>query len=139
VTALSPASPRYTRRMTDAATLGGAALVMWSAAIHLHLWSQGYRHIPNIGPLFLAQGLLGFGIAAGVLAVRHVLTALAGAAYLAATSTGLFLSATVGVFNFHDGLDAPYAGLSLTVQLVGLALFGLAAAASLRSLPGVRP
>jgi hypothetical protein len=102
-------------------------MATWSAAIHLHLWFQGYRHIPTIGSLFLAQGALGVAIAAAAVAVRRGLTALAGAAFLAATSVGLLLSATVGLFNFHDGLDAPYAGLSLTVQLTGAVLFSLAA------------
>jgi hypothetical protein len=36
------------------AILVGAALVACTAAIHLHLWLAGYRHVPRIGPLFLA-------------------------------------------------------------------------------------
>jgi hypothetical protein len=105
----------------------------WSAAIHLHLWLHGYRHVPTIGPLFLAQGIVGLAIAAAALTVRRWVTAVAGAIYLAATSAGLLLSATVGLFNFHDGLDAPYAGLSLTVQLAGIFLFTLAVMASTRA------
>jgi hypothetical protein len=125
-------SPRRdTRRLVDAASFGGAALATWSAAIHLHLWLHGYRHIPTIGPLFLAQGTIGLVVAAAAVGIPRGVTAVAGAVYLAATSGGLLLSATVGLFNFHDGLDAPYAGLSLTIQLVGLVLFGLAAVASL--------
>ena len=123
---------RYTRHLTDLAMLGGAAMTAWSAGIQLHLWQQGYRHIPTIGPLFVVQGVVGLTITAAALASRRGVIAFAGAVYLAATSTGLLLSATVGVFNFHDGLDAPYAGLSLTVQLVGSALFGLVVVASLR-------
>ena len=37
--------------------LVGAALVVVSAIIHLHLWGQGYSAIAVIGPLFLAQGV----------------------------------------------------------------------------------
>lgn len=132
------AAPRHTRRLTDAAMVGGAAMTAWSAAIHLHLWLHGYRHIPSIGPLFLAQGMVGLALAAVAVAIRRGITALAGVAYLAATSGGLLLSATVGLFNFHDGLDAPYAGLSLTVQLVGVTLFGLVALASARAHRGHR-
>jgi hypothetical protein len=109
-------------------------LVTGSAIIHLHLWFQGYRHIPTIGGLFLAQGVVGFGVAAGALAIRRRITGLAGAVYLAATSASLLLSATIGLFHFHDGLDAPYAGLALAIQLVGLVLFGLAAV-----FPGAAP
>jgi len=35
----------------------GAGLTVWSGVIHLQLWSQGYRDIPVIGPLFLIQGI----------------------------------------------------------------------------------
>jgi hypothetical protein len=113
-----------------AATLGAAALTTWSAIIHLHLWSVGYRHIPDIGRLFLAQGLAGLVVAGASVMWRRPLTAVIGAAFLAATSSGLVLSATVGVFHFHDGVDAPYAGLALVVQGSGFVLFVLAAALS---------
>ena len=35
----------------------GAALMVWSGVIHLQLWSDGYRTISVIGPLFLIQGI----------------------------------------------------------------------------------
>ena len=130
MTAISTSSTARSRRrvrVSTAATVGAAYLTIWSAIIHLDLWTQGYRHIPDIGRLFLAQGVAGVVIGGAAIAWRRTITALAGAAYLAATSAGLLLSATVGVFHFHDGLDAPYAALSLVVQGSGLALFGFAA------------
>jgi hypothetical protein len=114
-------------RMSTAVTVAASGLAVWSAIIHLHLWAQGYRHIPDIGRLFLGQGLAGFVVAGVALTWRRPVTALLGAGYLAATAAGLLLSATVGVLHFHDGLDAPYAGLSLAVQGAGIVLFGLAA------------
>ncbi|MBV8236889.1 MAG: hypothetical protein JO075_14425 [Acidimicrobiia bacterium] len=116
--------------MAGIAVLGGAALTIASAAIHLHLWFDGYRHIADIGRLFIAQVIAGVAVAAVALAVRRRVTAVLGALYLAATSAGLLLSATVGVLHFHDGLDAPYAGLSLAIQGAGIALFTLAVAAA---------
>ena len=41
--------------------LGCAALLAWIGYIHLHLWLEGYRHIPVNGPLFLLDALAGFG------------------------------------------------------------------------------
>ena len=38
--------------------LAGAALIIISAIIHLHLWAQGHHSITVIGPLFLAQGVV---------------------------------------------------------------------------------
>jgi hypothetical protein len=67
------------------ATLGavvGAALLACSSAIHLHLWWDGYRSIPTIGPLFLVQGIVGIALAVGVVVLRRP-CALAGGALFA--------------------------------------------------------
>ena len=130
MTTVAVAGPRLSPKVAGIAVLGGAALTIASAAIHLHLWFDGYRHIPDIGRLFITQVIAGVAVAAVALAVRRRVTAVLGALYLAATSAGLLLSATVGVLHFHDGLDAPYAGLSLAIQGAGIALFTLAVAAA---------
>jgi hypothetical protein len=36
------------------------ALLAWIGYIHLHLWQEGYRHIPTNGPLFLLDAVAGF-------------------------------------------------------------------------------
>ncbi|HUY67157.1 MAG TPA: hypothetical protein VMV06_10100 [Acidimicrobiales bacterium] len=59
----------------------GSALLGVSAAIHLHLWSNGYDRIPTIGPLFLVQGIVGMVMAALLAISRHFLVALAGALF----------------------------------------------------------
>jgi hypothetical protein len=59
--------------------VAGAALLVWSGVIHLQLWSDGYRGIPVIGPLFLLQG-----IASIVLAAALAVLAAAAAIVLAA-------------------------------------------------------
>jgi hypothetical protein len=40
--------------------LGCVALLAWIGYIHLHLWQEGYRHIPTNGPLFLLDAVAGF-------------------------------------------------------------------------------
>jgi hypothetical protein len=111
------------------AIVAGACLVAGSAAIHLHLWLAGYRHIHIIGQLFLAQAISGFVISAAMVLNRRLPSAVTGALFLAATAAGLLMSAWFGIFGFHDSLDAPYAGLSLIEEGAGTVLLVSAAGA----------
>lgn len=106
----------------------GAALVAATAAIHLHLWFSGYRHVPRLGPLFMAQAVSGLVLASVLALTRHTIAVVVAAAYMAASAGGLLLSATVGFVGVHDGLGVPWAGWSLTVELVGFAMLGGAGA-----------
>jgi hypothetical protein len=106
----------------DGITLGiviGSALLAASSAIHLELWSTGYRTIPTIGPLFLAQAIAGALLAVLLLFSRRLLMVAAAAGFMIATIGGLLLSVYVGLFGFMDSLAAPYAGLSLGVESAG--------------------
>jgi len=76
--ALLSRGPALSRRPVDLAAtvafaLGGGMLV-WSAAIHYHLWSEpdGYRSIATIGPLFLLQSIAGLVIGVGIVVVRRL-------------------------------------------------------------------
>jgi hypothetical protein len=109
----------------------GAALIVATAAIHLHLWLAGYRHVPRLGPLFLAQASGGIVLAAFLAAGRHTVTVIAGVLYMAASAGGLILSATVGFVGIHDGLGVPWATPSLIVELVGLVVLAGALATRL--------
>lgn len=114
-----------------AGDLIGALLVAGSAAIHLHLWASSfYRHIPTIGPLFLIQGVCGFLIALTILAFRRLGPIVVGAGFCAATAGGLLISVNGGLFGFEDSLSAPFAGMSLGVEAVGVVV--LLGAAGLR-------
>lgn len=109
------------------ATVTGAALVVTTATIHLYLWFDGYRHVPRIGPLFLLQAVFGLVLGPALALGRQVVLALVASGYMAASVVGLLLSATIGLFGFHDGLGVPWATPSLVVELAGLALLGAAA------------
>jgi hypothetical protein len=103
-------------------TLGiviGSALLVASSAIHLELWSMGYRTIPTIGPLFLIQVIAGTLLAGLLLLSRRLLMVATAAGFMIATIGGLVLSVSVGLFGFMDSLAAPYAGLSLGVESAG--------------------
>lgn len=113
----------------------GAGLIITTAAIHLHLYLVGYRHVPTLGVLFMIQAVAGFALGAALLAGRHLVTAAAGAGYMAASAAGLILSATVGFVGVHDSLGVPWATTSLVVELIGLVLLGVATVSGAGLLP----
>lgn len=106
--------------------LAGAALLVWSSVIHLQLWSDGYRSISVIGPLFLIQGISGTVLALAVVAWRRVALLASGALLLAGTAAGLLVSTAFGLFGFQDSLAVPYATSSLVVEFTGAAIFVVA-------------
>ena len=114
-----PGGSTILRFATTLTLLAGAALAAASGAIHLHLWADGYRTIPTIGPLFLSQGIAGVVLGLVLAASRRLLAALATAGFVVATIGGFLLSVYVGLFGFSDTLAAPWAGVSLVVESVG--------------------
>lgn len=114
-----PASSVRVRVGVVVAIVIGAGTIAASGAIHLHLWSVGYRHVPRIGPLFLAQSVSGFVLAVLIVVSRRMFAVLAGAVFQAASVFGLLLSATVGFLGLHDGLSVPWATESIIVELIG--------------------
>jgi hypothetical protein len=94
----------------------GAAFLVWSAVIHLELWSDGYRDISVIGPLFLVQGIASIIVGVAIVAGRWLALLAAGAVTGVATAVGLLLSVHVGLFGYTESLAVPYATLSLAVE-----------------------
>jgi hypothetical protein len=102
--------------------LAGAALLAGVGAIHLHLWLAGYRAVPAIGKLFLADVVCAFLVAGGLVAWPSRLSALAGAVLAAGTLVGLVLSVNVGLFGFRESMAAPFAWASVGVELAATAV-----------------
>jgi hypothetical protein len=121
------------RAATNVALLAGAALLAASGLIHLYLWADGYRNIATIGPLFLAQGIVGLILAVLLVAFPRVATAAAGSGYLLATIVAFTLSASGGLFGFQDRLDAPWATNALLVEIAGLVFLIVGGALPLRA------
>src|SRR5450755_4895186 len=82
--------------------LAGAALLAATGAIHLDLYLTGYRTIPTIGWLFLAQVITAFALAAVILARGGRLAAVAGAGFALSTLGGYLLSVWIGLFGFTE-------------------------------------
>lgn len=97
----------------------GAVLLVWMGWIHLHLWSNGYKHLPTIGRLFILNFVGGVALVAAILVSPRRFLALpsaAGAVMAAATLVSLAISINIGLFGFTDFLDAPLLRLSIWVE-----------------------
>ena len=112
----------------------GAGFLVWSGVIHLMLWSDGYKDISVIGPLFLVQGIASIVLAVAIVASRWLALLAAGAVAGVATAVGLLLSVNVGLFGYTETLSVPYAELSLAVEFT--AAFVLLAASCVLALAG---
>src|SRR5262249_56860141 len=75
--------------------LGSAAILVLIGYIHLHLWQEGYRQIPTDGPMFLADALAAFGLAAVLLAWARPVVGPLAAGFAPATLRPLLLSLTI--------------------------------------------
>lgn len=126
--AVKPLSARRDARRwaADGSMVLGAAMVVWSGAIHLDLWTAGYRSLPTIGWLFLFQAVVAFVAGATVVVTRRVEAAAAGALLLASTAMGLVWSVEWGLFGFQDRYGAPFATESLGVESAGVVVLVIA-------------
>jgi hypothetical protein len=94
----------------------GAGFLVWSGVIHLMLWTDGYKDISVIGPLFMVQGIVTILLGVAIVALRWLSLLVIGAATGVATAVGLLLTVYVGLFNYKESLAVPYATLSLAVE-----------------------
>jgi hypothetical protein len=115
----------------------GAGFLVWSGVIHLMLWSDGYKDIRWIGPLFLLQGIVCIVLGVAIVALRWLALLVVGAGTGVATAVGLLLSVNFGLFGFTESLAVPYAELSLAVEFT--AAFVLLVAACLLALAQPAP
>ena len=124
----------------------GAGFLVWSAVIHLMLWSDGYKDISVIGPLFLVQAIACIVLAVAIVVFRWLALIVAGAVAGVATAVGLLLTASVGLFGYVESLTVPYADLSLAVEftaafvlLVSACVLALAAPSRTAGKPSTVP
>lgn len=105
-----------------------AAGVLLSAEVHFDLWyTDNFRVIDTIGPLFLLNAIGGLVIGLSLLCWRHWLPALAAAGFGAATLIAFYLSVTIGLFNFKEIATGEPQVLAEVAEYVAV-VFGLLAA-----------
>jgi hypothetical protein len=117
--------------------LVASALTIASGAIHLHLYTAGYRAIPTIGSLFIVQGVAAIVVSLVASALRRVWTALLGAGLMVGTVAGFLISVNDGLFGFQDTFRGTNQISAFVVELAASALFLVAAAVAVAG--GFRP
>ena len=100
-------------RVAAAALLGGVA---W---IHVHLWQEGYKHIPTIGPLFLVGAASAVVMGALLLVWPTRLFGLVAAGVDIGILASLALSINVGLFGFKESLSGSFVVESIVLEAIG--------------------
>ena len=84
------------------ARLAAATFVLVGGGIHLDLWRSGYRGVPKIGDLFLANAVVSAILILVVLVRVDGRVALAGIAFSFSSLVALVLSRTRGLLGFSE-------------------------------------
>jgi hypothetical protein len=130
---MTAAPPRSSGASVVLAT--AAVLLVVSAALHVDLWSSGYRTIPTIGWLFLAQGIATPVVALVLLLTRWLAAVGVALATMVGTLGGFILASTVGLFGFHDGFAAPFASVTFATEIAAIVLLVIGGAMAVRGTP----
>jgi hypothetical protein len=111
--------------------LASVALLAWIGIIHWILWHDGYRVIHIDGPFFLIDAIAGVLLALVLLVWPRPLVGLLSAGFVASTILALVISLSVGLFGFHESIQASYVVQALVLESIAvvvlLAWTGLAA------------
>jgi hypothetical protein len=116
-----------------------AVLLLLGGIVHYDLWENGYRHIPKIGPLFMANFVGSVALAVAILLSRRASVAFAGIAFAAGSLVALVLSRTVGVFGFTETIWTSQAIKTLASEIGAIVALGCALTMQLRSRPAAIP
>ena len=79
-----------------------AAGVMVSAAVHLYLWFDVFRHTDVVGPAFMVNAIGGTIIAVLLVSWRHWIPLVLAVGFGASTLGAFIIAATVGLYGVHE-------------------------------------
>ena len=79
-----------------------AAAVLVSAAIHLKLWFDVFRHTDVVGPAFMVNAVGGAVIAVLLVTWRHWIPLVLAVGFGVATLGAFIIAATVGLYGVHE-------------------------------------
>ena len=89
-----------------------------SAYIHFDLWRSSAAGVGIVDAAFLVNAVAGVVIAVLLLAWRSWVPALLVAGFGLSTLGALVLSATVGLFGYHESWEGPYVWISAVAEVV---------------------
>jgi hypothetical protein len=95
----------------------GAALLVVSGLVHLHLWDIAYRHVDTLGPLFIVQGVATIAVAILLVVWPRGIVVVAGLLLAVATLVGFFKALNGGIFGFTLPTVTSWAKLALGAEL----------------------
>lgn len=100
--------------------MASVGLLAWIGAVHWVLWHDGYRYIHIDGPFFLVDAIAAVLLAVVLLAWPRPLIGLLSAGFTASTILALVISLSVGLFGFHEQIQASYVVEALVLESVAL-------------------
>lgn len=109
--------------MERSTRIAAAVFVLAGGLVHLQLWDSGYRAVPYIGPLFVANGVVSAALALAVLVRRFRPVVLGGIAFSLATLVALVMSRTVGVLGFTERAWTDQAVRATTAEVGAIVAF----------------
>jgi hypothetical protein len=95
----------------------GAALLVVSGLVHLHLWDIAYRHVDTLGPLFIVQGIATIAVAILLVLWPRGIVVVAGLLLAVGTVLGFVKALNGGIFNFTLPTVTNWAKLALGAEL----------------------
>jgi hypothetical protein len=102
-----------------------AALLVAGGAIHLSLYLDGYRSIPRIGVVFVANVVVAAVLAVALVARPLRISAVAALGFSAATMVAFLLSRTTGLLGFMEAGWDTKAASAFAVEALTVAVLGI--------------
>lgn len=125
--------------MERSTRIAAAAFVLIGGLVHLQLWRTGYREIPRIGSLFIANVAVSAVLALVVLVRSNRAVTFAGILFALGSLGALVMSRTVGILGFTEREWTDQALRATTAELGAIVAFAVLLVASGRFSPGPVP
>jgi hypothetical protein len=102
-----------------------AAAVLVSAAVHLYLWFDGFRHTDVVGPAFMVNAVGGTIIAVLLVTWRHWIPLLFAVGFGASTLGAFIIAATVGLYGVHEHWTGWEVWTAATTEAIAIVSAGM--------------
>ena len=103
-----------------------AAAVLVSAAVHLYLWFDVFRHTDVVGPAFMLNAVGGATIAVLLVTWRHWIPLLLAVGFGASTLGAFLIAVSVGLFGVHEHWTGWTVWTAAAAEIVAMVAAGTA-------------
>jgi hypothetical protein len=98
-----------------------AAAVLVSAAVHLYMWFDVFRHTDVVGPAFVVNAVGGTITAVLLVTWRHWIPLLLSVSFGASTFGAFVIAATVGLYGVHEHWTGWEVWTAAATELIAIA------------------